>query len=155
MAVPLAPAACSVCARWTSTVLVRVEGEGRWAVADGGPAPRGPSAYLCLQIVPQLLGLRPRISRRRRPPPRELRLGHLQGPAVLQAWAGPRTVGRGPGPAGGESLPDPMLPRGWPHAAGQGRCVPWGPEQVLKQRSAPAGRAPEPVSSSTCATPAA
>ncbi|XP_057170609.1 cytoplasmic tRNA 2-thiolation protein 2 isoform X3 [Ursus arctos] len=72
-AVPLAPAACSVCVCWTSIPL----------------------------IVPRLLGLRPRIAPRCSPPPPQLR--HPRCPAVLQRWAGPRTAFGGPGHAGGRT----------------------------------------------------
>lgn len=114
-------------------------GGGVPASESWGPAPRGSSACLCLQIVPRLLGLRPRISPRRIPPPLGLRLGHPQ------RWAVPRSAARGLGPAGGKARPKQLSGRVW---------YPQGPSEVVRRRSAPAGRTPEPGSRGSCATAA-
>lgn len=45
-AVPLAPAACSVCVCWTSIPLVRVEGEGHWCVGVGVQPQEDPQPIL-------------------------------------------------------------------------------------------------------------
>lgn len=92
----------------------------------GGVAAGGPSAYLCLQTVPLLLGLRPRISPRHSPPPHWLRLGQPPCPAVLQKWAGPRSAARVPCCAEGESIP--ILLHSQLPAAGQGRWDSLGPQ---------------------------
>lgn len=109
--VPKALAAFSACAHWTLILLVCAVSLGCSGGGGGAPvsgcwsstAPEVPSAHFCLQIVPQLLEHRPRISPRCSPQPHQLR--HPQHPAVLQGWAGPRAVARGLGPVGGESLP--------------------------------------------------
>ena len=84
----------------------------------GSAAPEVPSAPLCLQTVPQLLGLRPPRSFPRRSPPSH-RLRH-PCPAAAPGWAGPGTA------AGRESLPCPVspTPHGWHLAAARGRGCP-------------------------------
>ncbi|XP_040109620.1 cytoplasmic tRNA 2-thiolation protein 2 isoform X1 [Oryx dammah] len=79
-----------------------VLGPGTRECSWGFVAPEVPSAPLCLQIAPRLLGLRPHISPRCSPLSR--RPGWLLGPAAVLEWAGP------PAAAGGESLSRPVMP---------------------------------------------
>ncbi|KAG3256699.1 cytosolic thiouridylase subunit 2, transcript variant X2 [Ictidomys tridecemlineatus] len=61
---------------------------GCW-VGEGVGVGSGAPGSLCLQTVPQLLELRPRVSPRHCCPPRQLRLGQPQGLAALQGRARP------------------------------------------------------------------
>lgn len=90
------------------------EGIGQWVVGFSGPPV--PSAPLCLQTAPRLLGLRlPCISPRCSPLPHCPRY-----PPVLQGWAGHRAAAGWPGPVRGESLPCPVPLHGWPLVVARG-----------------------------------
>lgn len=104
-----------------------VLGRGTRECSWGFVAPKVPSAPLCLQTAPRLLGLRPHISPRCSP--LSHRPGRLPGPAAVPGWAGP------PAAAGGESLPRPVMP---PHPLWSvpGGCTVWVRPGVL-----PEGRA--------------
>lgn len=104
-----------------------VLGRGTRECSWGFVAPKVPSAPLCLQTAPQLLGLRPHISPRCSPLSR--RPGRLPGPAAVPGWAGP------PAATGGESLPRPVVPP-TPLWSAPGGCTVWVRAGVL-----PGGRA--------------
>lgn len=91
-------------------------GEAPASGRGGSAAPEVPSAPLCLQTVPRLLGPRPPRSSPRRSPPSQ-RLRRPPCPAATAGWAGPSTA------AGCESLPCPVSPtrHGRHLAAAQGR----------------------------------
>ena len=143
-AVPPAPAACSVCARWTSTLLVCVEGAGPRQAGGGVRAPADPQVFSACR---QCHGFRGP----------DLRF--LADAAPHPAGWGWSTHGGGrrPGPLpGGRALrevrPAPSCPHGRRHAAVRGGG--WrfqGPGEAVRYSSAPAGRTPEPASSSSCA----
>lgn len=117
---PRAPLpALHVCAGRRHCWCVPAQGARGEAPASGrgaSAAPEVPSAPLCLQTVPRLLGPRPPRSSPRRSPPSQ-RLRRPPCPAATAGWAGPSTA------AGCESLPCPVSPtrHGRHLAAAQGR----------------------------------
>lgn len=86
-----------------------------------------PSAPLCLQTAPQLLGLRPHISPRCSP--LSPRPGWLPGPAAVLEWVG------APAATGGESLPHPVVPPTPLWSASWG-CTVWVRPRVLTEAQA-------------------